>query len=119
MALYFKDGLHQKFFGDFIRAMNLKEEERELFSALYLICGNQEFDYLGRYIDVQARKLYLSDFIDTEDFFSWDIADQELTRLAAALYDGSSCDLPSCFEKLKGPYLKVALQAMQLRYLEE
>ncbi|RQD73656.1 MAG: hypothetical protein D5R97_09060 [Candidatus Syntrophonatronum acetioxidans] len=119
MSLFFKDSMHQKFYEDFQRAINFDKEDRELFSALYLICGNREFDYLGRYIDVQRKKLYLSDFIDTEGFFDWDMADQELTRLAAALYDGTSCDLHSCFKQLEGSDLKMALQAIQLRYGEE
>ena len=119
MSLFFKDFMHQKFYEDFERALNLDGEEKELISALYLISGNREFDYLGRYIDVQGRKIYLSDFIDSEDFLNWDMVDQELARLAAALYDGSSCDLHSCFKHLKGSDLKMALQAIQLRYGDE
>ncbi len=119
MDLYFKDSMHRKFFEDFLRVLSLEETEKELISALYLVCGSSEFDLIGRYIDTGRKIIHLKSFLDSEDFLNMDYPDQEITRLAAALYNGSQCDVNDCFGQLKGPNLKIALTAVELRYGSE
>ena len=103
LDLYFKDSMHRKFFEDFLRVLSLEETEKELISALYLVCGSSEFDLIGRYIDTGRKIIHLKSFLDSEDFLNMDYPDQEITRLAAALYNGSQCDVNDCFGQLTGP----------------
>ncbi|UNC91592.1 hypothetical protein [Candidatus Contubernalis alkaliaceticus] len=119
MDFYFRDSMHRKFFGDFLKVLNLESTEKKLFSALYLICGSREFELLGRYIDTGRRIIHLEIFIDSEEFLNMDYPDQELSRLAGALYAGLECDVNDCFSQFKGPELKIALTALELRYQKE
>lgn len=119
MDFYFKDSMHRKIFEDCIKVLSPEKTEKELFSTLYLICGSSEFELIGRYIDTGRKFIHLESFINSEYFINMDYPDQELARLAGALYTGLECDVNNCFGQLEGPELKIALTALELRYQGE
>lgn len=119
MDLYFRDNMHRKYFQDILKVFDMAQTDKELYSTIYLISGSIEFDILGRYIDAGRKIIHLESFIDSEDFFSMQSLDQEMARLAAAIYQGSQCDVVDCFKQLNGPDLKIALNALELRFSDE
>lgn len=116
MGLYFCDGMHKKLFKDIMGTQDINTENKELFAAVYLVCCSKEFDVIGRYIDVRNQKIYLENLVESLDLSEFDRQDQEIVKLAAALHHGYECDVNRCFEDIKGDCLKVAVEALMLRY---
>lgn len=116
MDLLFKDNMHKKYFEDFLRVFNMDPADKELYSTVYLICGVSEFEIIGRYIDTGRKIIHLESLLNSEDFYTMEAMNQEMTRLGAAIYTGTQCDVADCFSQLKGPELKVALNALELRF---
>ena len=108
--------MHKKLFEDIKRTVDLNTENKGLFAAVYLVCCSKEFDMMGRFIDIGNQKIYFEDLIDSFDFEEFDREDQEILKLAAALYNGYSCDVHQCFKEIKGDSLKAAVEALTFRY---
>lgn len=110
MEHYFKDNQHKKTFMDYIVRFNA-HKDREYKAALYLLAATGKD--MDKYFD---DGIVFIDLLETAG--AWSSGERALATMAANLFNSSyyKADIDEVFYSLDADFLKIAIEALMIRY---